>query len=156
MGRTSARCLWHPAAMPAVDLVDETFIAAPRARLATAVSDRSRWATWWPGLRPVVFMDRGLDGIRWSVSGDLIGSCEIWLEAMHDGVVLHYYLRADPTARGSATVPRDLPDGPRGWRMAAALRRSHALSWKSHAWRLKDHLEAGRRPGEPVLEVAGP
>ncbi len=155
MVRTSARSLWHPAAMPAVDLVDETFIAAPRENLATAVSDRIRWATWWPGLRPVVFMDRGLDGIRWSVSGDLIGSCEIWLESVHDGAVLHYYLRADPTARGSETVPRDLPNGPRGWRIADALRRSHALSWKSHVWQLKDTLEAGRRPGEPVLAVAG-
>lgn len=154
MGRTPARPLWHSAAMPAIDLVDETFIAAPRERLAIAVSDRGRWAIWWPGLRPVVFMDRGLDGIRWSVSGELIGSCEIWLEEIHDGALLHYYLRADPTTRGSATVPRDLPNGPRGWRMADALRRSHALSWKSHAWRLKDDLEDGRRPGEPALAAA--
>lgn len=141
--------------MPTVDLVDETFIAIDRQSVAAIVADSSRWQQWWPGLVLTIFMDRGLDGIRWSVTGDLVGSCEIWLEACLDGVLVHYYLRADPTVPGSNTSPRNLPDSPRGWRTADALRRRQALAWKVHAWALKDELEAGRQPGEPVRD-AGP
>jgi hypothetical protein len=135
--------------MPSVDLVDETFIVAEPAVLAQVVADRRRWATWWPELELVVFMDRGLNGIRWTVMGELVGSCEIWLEAHGDGVLLHYYLRADPTEPGSRTVPRQLPDSPRGHREMATIRRRHAIRWKQHVWQLKDELEADRPVGMP-------
>jgi hypothetical protein len=132
--------------MATVDLVDETFIVCARGPLARAVADRERWRRWWPDLDLVVFMDRGLDGIRWSMSGALVGSCEIWLEEAFDGVLLHYYLR------GRFDAGRD--DGhvrastARARRTADRQRRRRALSWKAHAWALKDELEAGRRPGE--------
>ena len=56
-------------------------------------------------------MDRGLDGIRWSVTGRWAGSLEIWLEEVGDGVLVHHYARLDPVdpATGAA---RPLPDGP--------------------------------------------
>jgi hypothetical protein len=82
--------------MHSVDLVDETFIAAPGEIAARVVADPERWLAWWPKRRLEVFMDRGIKGQRWSIAGDLVGSAEIWLEAYRDGVVLHYYLRADP------------------------------------------------------------
>ena len=135
--------------MPRVDLVDETYLVVAPERIATVVADPARWRAWWPGLQLTVFMDRGVQGIRWSVTGDMVGSCEIWLEPVGDGVLLHYYLRADPTVPGSATQPRTLPDSPRGRREADRLRVRHALAWKRTVWRLKDELEAGRRPGEP-------
>ena len=80
---------------PILDIVDETFIRARRPDVAMAV--RERWATWWPSLTLEVYMDRGWDGMRWTVTGDVVGSAEIWLEEHTPGVLLHHYLRADPT-----------------------------------------------------------
>ena len=124
--------------MPLVDLIDETFVVADRAALAARVADRSEWGRWWPGLELSVTEDRGLKGVRWAVSGPLEGTSEIWLEPFSDGVILHYYLRADPPGpRTGRAVDR------RGER----LRRRHALAWKRVVHALKDEMEAGRPPG---------
>ena len=96
---------------PILDIVDETFIRAQTADVAMAV--RERWATWWPSLTLEVYMDRGWDGMRWTVTGDVVGSAEIWLEEHTPGVMLHHYLRADPTRPGSAYEPRALGDSQR-------------------------------------------
>lgn len=135
--------------MPTVDLVDETYVVAERTRIAAVVADPARWRAWWPGLDLVVFMDRGLDGIRWSVTGELVGSCELWLEAQGDGVLVHYYLRVDPTTPGSRTSPRQLPESARGRREVDRLRRRQAMAWKRVIWALKDEMEGDRAPGEP-------
>ncbi|MDP3971816.1 MAG: polyketide cyclase / dehydrase and lipid transport [Candidatus Nanopelagicales bacterium] len=122
--------------MPAIDLVDETFIAAAPAAIAEIVSDPHRWAEWWPDFSLRVFMDRGSKGIRWSVSGTFVGSTEIWIEPVLDGAVLHYYLRVDP------------PDGtPLGRRDVNRARSARAKAWKAIVWRLKDELEGSRAPG---------
>lgn len=134
----------------AVNLVDETFVVVERTRIAAVVADPARWRTWWPGLSLTVFMDRGLDGIRWSVTGGLVGSCEVWLEAVADGVLVHYYLRADPTVPGAPARPRALPASARGRREIDRLRRRQALAWKRAVWALKDELEGDRRAGEPA------
>ena len=133
--------------MPVVDLVDETFIVAPPAALAAVVADRHRWRQWWPDLTLTVFMDRGEKGIRWSATGALVGSVELWLEPFGDGAIVHYYLRADPTVGESAAEPRSLPDSPRGRRTADRLRRRHVLAWKQSVWALKYELEGDRAPG---------
>ena len=133
--------------MPVVDLVDETFIVAPPAALAGVVADRSRWRVWWPDLSLDIFMDRGEKGIRWSITGALVGSAEVWLEPFGDGAIVHYYLRADPTVGSPGTQPRSLPDSPRGRRTADRLRRRHALQWKRTVWALKVEMERGRAPG---------
>jgi hypothetical protein len=131
-----------------VDLVDETYVVVERARLAAVVADPTRWRQWWPSLEIAVFMDRGIDGVRWSVTGELVGSAEIWLESFGDGVIVHYYLRGEPTVPGSPTVARSLPDSARGRRELDRLRRTHAIAWKRVVWALKDEMEAARRPGE--------
>jgi hypothetical protein len=123
--------------VPTVDLIDETYVVAAPEAVAAAIHDRARWAVWWPGLALTVFMDRGVAGIRWSVAGPLVGSAELWLEPVGDGVVVHYYLRVD-LAR-----PVRSPD---------RVRRRHALAWKQHANRLKDELEGGRPAGEPRVK----
>ncbi len=120
--------------MHSVDLVDETFIAAPPQALADAVADPLRWAAWWPDRTLEVFLDRGIKGQRWSVAGDLVGSAEIWLEAYRDGAILHYYLRADPPAGGRALSAR----------RADRIRRSEAVRWKRSVWALKHEYEAQR------------
>lgn len=135
--------------MPSVDLVDETFVVVDPGVLAAIVADSGRWRVWWPDLELTVFMDRGREGIRWTVAGSLVGSSEIWLQAYDDGVIVHYYLRADPTVPGSRTEARTVGDSPRARRSIDALRRRRAVAWKQIIWGLKDELEAGRRPGEP-------
>ena len=134
--------------MPTVDLVDETFVVADRANIAAVVADPARWAAWWPDLTLSVFMDRGLDGIRWTVSGRWVGSLEIWLEPVGDGVLLHHYARLDPVDRATG-VARALPADASGWRRAARARAARARSWKRAVWSLKDELEAGRPAGAP-------
>lgn len=133
--------------MSVVDLVDETFVVASPARMAVVVRDRDRWRRWWPGLNLDVFMDRGERGMRWSVTGEMVGSAELWLEAFGDGVIVHYYLRVDPVRPGSATEPRTLPDSPRGRRAADRLRRREALRWKRTVWALKAEMEGDRQVG---------
>lgn len=123
--------------VPSLDLLDETFLVARPERVAAEVARPDRWASWWPDLRLRVFMDRGGQGIRWSVAGALTGSSEIWLEPVLDGVLLHYYLRAD------------LPAGSR--LRVDAHRRDRVLAWKVHAWALKRELEGARRPGCPPV-----
>jgi hypothetical protein len=132
--------------MPLVDLIDETFVVADPDAVAAVVADPRRWEAWWPDLRLTVFMDRGREGVRWSVAGRLVGSSEIWLEPFGDGVIVHYYLRCEPAA------PRRhrLPDRPRrAARAGARLRHRRAIAWKRQVNSLKDEFEAGRLPGEP-------
>lgn len=134
--------------MPMVDLVDETFLVAAPARVAAAVRDPSVSARLWPGLELTVFQDRGEAGVRWTVTGPLVGSAEVWLEPWGDGVLLHAYLRADITRRGSATEPITGPSARLARRGAAEARR-RARTVKRAAWQLKAALEGARRPGEP-------
>lgn len=129
--------------MASVDLVDETFLVVDREVLAAQVADPEMWRTWWPNMRLAVFMDRGLDGQRWNVTGELVGSAELWLEPVGDGVVLHHYLRVDP-----ADGPLDLATA-RGRRRAARVRDRHARAWKQTVWALADRLDAARPPGLP-------
>lgn len=139
--------------MAGVNLVDETFITVAPAVLAPVVADPARWREWWPDLQLTVFMDRGVSGQRWSMTGALFGSCEIWLEPMLDGTCVHYYLRGSPTD-GDPKVGIELPDTPAGWRRADVIRRRRALDWKRHVWALKDELESGRAPGQPAAFIA--
>lgn len=133
--------------MAAIDLVDETYFCVPPQSLAPIVADPERWRQWWPELVLTVFMDRGPQGQRWSIAGDLVGSSEIWLEAVGEGTLVHYYLRADETEPGSPTVARPTEQTPAGWRRAAKIRARHAKSWKRIVWSLKDEVEGDRRPG---------
>lgn len=130
--------------------MDETFVVVERARLADVVADPARWRRWWPTLELTVFMDRGLDGVRWSVTGEVVGSAEIWLEAHGDGVILRYYLRGEPTVPGSPGTARQLSDSARGRREMDRLRRRYAVAWKRVVWSLKDEMEGTRRPGEAL------
>lgn len=134
--------------MAGVDLVDETFIVASPQRLAAIVADPQYHRRWWPDLELTVFMDRGLQGQRWSVTGALIGSAEIWLEEYADGCIVHHYLRGEPSTDGR--TPQPWPDTPKGWRQAAADRARRAKAWKRSIWALKTELEGDRPPGVPA------
>ena len=124
--------------VPRFDLVDETFVVATPAAVAAAIGDPQRWRRWWPDLRLSIFQDRAEQGIRWNLDGALAGSMEVWLEPYGDGVIVHYYLRADPPPGRAFSA-----------RSARREQRRRALRAKQVFWGLKDELEAGRPAGEP-------
>jgi hypothetical protein len=124
----------------ALDLVDETFVVAAPAAVATLVRDPDRWLRWWPDLRLSVFQDRGEAGVRWNVRGALTGSMEVWLEPCKDGVLLHHYVRCDRS------------DGRPVGRRERRRRQTHA---KAIFWAVKDELEGDRRPGLPRQDPPG-
>lgn len=141
--------------MPMVDLVDETFIVASPASLSARLHDPTLWRRWWPRLELVVFRDRGEKGLRWTVTGEFVGTSEIWVEPWGDGAIVHYYLRADITRRGSRTEP--ITGCPRRLaRRALAANRRHVRAVKRSVNRLKDEFEAGREVGTPRVVTAGP
>jgi len=122
--------------VPALDVIDETFLAVPPGTVAKAFADPESWRRYWPDLRVEVYADRGDEGLRWTVRGSLVGTMEVWLEPVLDGTLLHYFLRADPPP-GAQFRP-------------ARLRREKTrrqLAAKAVALDLKIVLEGGRRPG---------
>jgi hypothetical protein len=122
--------------VPSVDVVDETFVVVPPDVLAAEFATPARWRALWPDLDLEVMTDRGAAGFRWTVTGALVGSMEVWLEPVLDGTVLHYFLRASPKAN----------------RRPSELRREfdrRARAAKRIALGLKQVLEDGREPGIP-------
>ncbi|WP_086821209.1 polyketide cyclase / dehydrase and lipid transport [Allokutzneria sp. NRRL B-24872] len=120
--------------MPSVDVLDEIFLAVPPATVAAVFADSVAWRRFWPDLRLEVYADRGVEGLRWTVDGALVGTQEVWLEPVLDGTLLHYFLRADPPPGGSV-------------RPGEAQRRQ--LAAKRVGFAVKARLEAGRAPGCP-------
>ncbi|WP_250291985.1 hypothetical protein [Frankia sp. CiP1_Cm_nod1] len=129
-----------------IDLVDEVFLAVDPAVVSTAVHDPAWWRALWPDLELTVFQDRGAEGLRFTVTGALVGTSEIWLEPWGDGAVAHVFLRADATHRGRPAEARRLRP-----RAATRWARRRSLHTKRQLNVLKDVLEAGRAPGEPAV-----
>jgi ribosome-associated toxin RatA of RatAB toxin-antitoxin module len=129
--------------MPSIDIACDDLVVAEPAYVARRLADRALWHDWWPGLELTPYEERGLEGVRWTVSGDLVGTAELWLEPVRDGVVVHWYLRAEPP-------------GPASGRRVRRLRESYAVAYRRHLWRFKDEVERGRAPGEhrPGWEVS--
>ncbi|WP_199543228.1 polyketide cyclase / dehydrase and lipid transport [Prauserella sp. PE36] len=123
---------------PALDIVDETFLAVPPSTVAAAFADPRSWSRYWPDLVLEVYTDRGDAGLRWTVRGALVGTMEVWLEPVLDGTLLHYFLRATP-ASPARLRPREL--------RREFDRRARAA--KAIALELKQLLEDGREPGVP-------
>jgi hypothetical protein len=124
--------------MNSIQVADETFVAADPAEVGRAVSDPASWQRWWPDLRLTVVEDRGAKGIRWTVTGALGGTMEVWLETALDGVILHYFLHAEPS-------------GVAAWQLAkmnlAKLNHRRRVAGKRMAFEVKTTLEASRPVG---------
>lgn len=134
--------------MPTLDLSCDDLVVADPAYVAARLGEESLWRAWWPELTLTPYEWRGPEGVRWTVEGRAVGTAEWWFEQVRDGVLVHWYLRADP----------DPPAGPRA---VAALRTAYVHRYRRNLWRFKDEVERGRatgerRPGwEPAIVSAG-
>ena len=128
--------------MHSIQVADQTFVAADPADVGTAVSDAGSWRRWWPDLHLEVVEDRAEKGIRWTVTGALTGTMEVWLEPMLDGVILHYFLHAEPA-------------GAAAWQLArmngAKMTHQRRVAGKNMAFEVKGRLEASRQVGASPL-----
>lgn len=124
--------------MSSIQVADQTFVAASPAAVGRAVGDRARWRQWFPDLQLDVIEDRADKGVRWTVSGVLTGTMEVWLETMLDGVILHYFLHAEPAGAPAALSAKgDLP----------GLNHRRRVAGKRMAFEIKNSLEASRPVG---------
>jgi hypothetical protein len=124
--------------MSSIQIADETFVAADPVEVGRAVGDPASWRRWWPDLLLTVVEDREDKGHRWTVAGALTGTMEIWLEPVLDGVVLHYFLHAEPA-------------GVAAWQLAkmnlAKMNHRRRVTGKNMAFEVKRTLEATRPVG---------
>jgi hypothetical protein len=124
--------------MNSIQIADETFIAADPVAVGEVVADQANWSRWWPDLRLSVVEDRGEVGHRWTVTGALTGTMEIWLEKVLDGVVLHYFLHAEPSGAAAWELAKmNLPK----------LNHRRRVAGKDMAFEVKRTLEANRPVG---------
>jgi hypothetical protein len=129
--------------MHSIQVADQTYVAADGALVGAAVADQSSWRRWWPDLRLQVVEDRAEKGMRWTVTGAVTGTMEIWLEPSLDGVVLHYFLHAEPT-------------GVAAWQLAklnlGKITHRRRVAGKKMAFEVKTTLERSRPVGvSPVV-----
>jgi hypothetical protein len=124
--------------MNSIQIADETFVAADPVEVGRAIGDPANWRRWWPDLLLTVVEDRQDKGHRWTVAGALTGTMEIWLEPVLDGVVLHYFLHAEPS-------------GAAAWQLAkmnlAKMNHRRRVAGKNMAFEVKRTLEATRPVG---------
>lgn len=130
--------------MNSIQVADETFVAASGEQVGAMAGDRSNWRRWWPDLELDVVEDRADKGVRWTVGGPLTGTMEIWLEEMLDGVLLHYFLHAEPTGVSGRQLARlNLPK----------LVHRRRVAGKKMAFEIKARLERSRPVGVSPLAV---
>ncbi|MGH3632874.1 MAG: polyketide cyclase / dehydrase and lipid transport, partial [Mycobacterium sp.] len=74
----------------------------------------------------------------WAVTGPLTGTMEIWLQPLLDGVLLHYFLHAEPS-------------GASAWQLArmnlARITHRRRVAGKKMAFEVKQTLESSRPVG---------
>lgn len=130
-----------------IDIADDTVIYASSFEISAVIREQSTWVRWWPDLTLQVYGDRGDKGLRWIVTGALVGSSEMWLESIkpvrveESATIVHYYLRANPTRNGSEVQSRAATHSARERREVHKLRERHVIAWKRNIWALKDTLE---------------
>ncbi len=134
--RASRRLCARLSAVSSIQVADQTFVAAPGTAVAEVLADRGRWRRWWPDLTIQVREDRGDKGIRWTVEGPVNGTMEVWLEPMLDGVIMHYFMHAEPQGLSGMSA-RDL----------LAANRVRRIAGKKMTFEVKARLEAGRKAG---------
>jgi hypothetical protein len=124
--------------MNSIQIADETFVCADPEAVGAAVANTASWQRWWPDLRLTVVEDRGPMGHRWTVTGALTGTMEVWLEAVLDGVILHYFVHAEPAGVSARELSR---------MNLAKCNHQRRVAGKNRAFEVKRTLEETRPVG---------
>lgn len=113
-------------------LDDDGFVRAPASLVYRRLTDVGRWPTWWRGVRTRPMADgsdrevwavelartpiHGLrvaawphtfrhdTGFKLSLTGDVVGEAEFWLEPTHGGTVVHHLLAGEATRAPRRTL----------------------------------------------------
>jgi ribosome-associated toxin RatA of RatAB toxin-antitoxin module len=121
--------------MPSLDISCDDLVVADPAYVAERLGADTLWREWWPELTLTPSERRGVEGVRWAVTGAAIGTAEWWLEQVRDGVVVHWYLRVEPVGSTSS-------------RRLRKLQERYVARYRKQIWRFKDEVESGRAAGE--------
>lgn len=132
--------------MHSLEIQDETVVVVDPDVVLAMLSDRRRWREWWPDCRVVIVVDRGVQGIRWAVTGALVGYTEVVLTELPEGLLIRYTLAADPTVPGTTDTARVVSDSPFVQRELDDLRRRQVVAWKRTVWSLEQPAASGRQP----------
>jgi hypothetical protein len=124
--------------MNSIQIADETFVSADPLEVGRAVGDPASWRRWWPDLHLTVVEDRGEVGHRWTVTGSLTGTMEVWLQPVLDGAILHYFLHAEPSGVAAHQLAK---------MNLAKMNHQRRVAGKNMAFELKRRLEATRPVG---------
>ncbi len=124
--------------MNSIQIADETFVSADPVEVGRAVGDPASWRRWWPDLNLTVVEDRGEVGHRWTVTGSLTGTMEVWLQPVLDGAILHYFLHAEPSGVAAHQLAK---------MKLAKMNHQRRVAGKNMAFELKRRLEATRPVG---------
>ena len=121
--------------MPSLDISCDDLVVADPAYVAERLGSDTLWREWWPDLDADAVRATRPGGRPLGRHGAAIGTAEWWLEAVRDGVVVHWYLRVDPAK-------------PVRGRAVERLKERYVAAYREQLWRFKDELEAGRAAGE--------
>ena len=124
--------------MNSIQIADETFVSADPVEVGMAVGDPASWRRWWPDLNLTVVEDRGAAGHRWTVTGSLTGTMEVWLQPVLDGAILHYFLHAEPSGVAAYQLAK---------MNLAKVNHQRRVAGKNMAFEVKRRLEATRPVG---------
>lgn len=143
--------------MPLLDISDHAFVALAPPDVRAREDGPCALSGWVPGLRLQPVLDRGAEGTLWRaaavdpVGARWTGTAEVWLQAWHDGTVVHVHLRLDPAERGVGPdrehdLGHTLGNVVTG-RAATRWRESFRDRWRTVflAWRRR--VDAHRPPG---------
>jgi hypothetical protein len=137
--------------MASVVIVDEVVVGVPRSALLDLLSDRTRWASWWPGSEAMLLREVPDERLEWALSGALVGSSTVVVATHARGVLVQYRLDADPAEPGSRTRPRPLGDSPHGRREAREIRQRHQMAWRRSVWAVASHYGDVPQARDPRL-----
>lgn len=133
--------IYHP-----VHIADKAYLPVEPSLLAQALAAPSQWPQWFPALHFHLTDDRGDLGLRWTVSGAVEGTSEIWLEAYPEGngTFLHYFLHGSVPQKAhgrAAPSPHNLDRLTKYYRVCA----------KNLVRDLRRRHDAQRAPGEAPI-----
>jgi hypothetical protein len=140
--------------VPVLDVNDQAFVARPPAAVRSDPDGPCGPARWVPGLGLAVVVDRGEEGLLWRAAArdpggrGWAGTAEVWLEAWHDGTVVHLYVRLDPAPDLRPGLRPDLGPDPPGARAVARWREALRDRWRAAFLAWRRDVDGWRRAGE--------